>query len=47
MSWMDSLIPNDQQWKEFRGSLMTIKNVLSDKIEIGLYIIYYFCNLHI
>ncbi|XP_008217592.1 dynamin-like 120 kDa protein, mitochondrial isoform X1 [Nasonia vitripennis] len=34
MSWMNGLIPNDQQWKDFRGSLMTIKDTLADKVEI-------------
>lgn len=31
-------MPTDDQWTGFRGSLMTFKNTLADKIEIGLLI---------
>ncbi|XP_015586682.1 dynamin-like 120 kDa protein, mitochondrial isoform X2 [Cephus cinctus] len=34
MSWLDELIPNEQQWQDFRGAMMTFKNTLSNKIEI-------------
>ncbi|KAK0176797.1 hypothetical protein PV328_000902 [Microctonus aethiopoides] len=34
LEWMDDLIPTSQQWQTFRGSLIEIKNTLSDKVEI-------------
>ncbi|KAJ8668085.1 hypothetical protein QAD02_009748 [Eretmocerus hayati] len=34
MTWIEELIPKDQQWKELRSSLMTIKNAVADKLEI-------------
>ncbi|XP_034942377.1 dynamin-like 120 kDa protein, mitochondrial isoform X2 [Chelonus insularis] len=34
MEWVNNLIPTDQQWQQFRGSLMSIGNAISDKVEI-------------
>lgn len=30
-------MPSEKQWQDFRESLMTIKNNVGDKIEIGKY----------
>ncbi|KAK2585398.1 hypothetical protein KPH14_010072 [Odynerus spinipes] len=34
MTWVDNLIPTEQQWQKFRGSLIDVKNTIADKIEI-------------
>ncbi|XP_015108732.1 dynamin-like 120 kDa protein, mitochondrial isoform X2 [Diachasma alloeum] len=34
LEWMDNVMPTEQQWQNFRGSLIDIKNTLADKIEI-------------
>ncbi|XP_058808186.1 dynamin-like 120 kDa protein, mitochondrial isoform X2 [Phymastichus coffea] len=34
LSWIDKLMPTDDQWRDFRGALMTMKTTLADKIEI-------------
>lgn len=47
MKWIQNLIPNENQWQSFRESLMTLKNNVNDKIEIGKhdkYIIIYICE---
>ena len=35
MSWLDDLLPNEKEWQNFRGTLMSVKNNLADKIELG------------
>lgn len=35
MTWVDSLLPSEQQWQNFRGSLITMKDNISEKVEIG------------
>lgn len=34
LSWIDNFIPTEQQWQKFRGSLLEVKTILADKIEI-------------
>ncbi|XP_011259398.1 dynamin-like 120 kDa protein, mitochondrial isoform X2 [Camponotus floridanus] len=34
VKWIQNLIPNENQWQNFRESLMTLKNNVNDKIEI-------------
>ncbi|XP_011307605.1 dynamin-like 120 kDa protein, mitochondrial isoform X1 [Fopius arisanus] len=34
LEWMDNVMPTDQQWQDFRGSLMNLKSTIGDKIEI-------------
>lgn len=34
MSWLDDVFPNEQKWKDIRESLMTVKNIFPDNIEI-------------
>ncbi|XP_023245178.1 dynamin-like 120 kDa protein, mitochondrial isoform X2 [Copidosoma floridanum] len=34
VSWINNLLPNDQQWRDLRASLLDIKNTVSDKIEL-------------
>ncbi|XP_046420696.1 dynamin-like GTPase OPA1, mitochondrial isoform X1 [Neodiprion pinetum] len=34
MTWVDSLMPTEQQWQDFRGSLLTMKDNISEKVEI-------------
>ncbi|KAF7404019.1 hypothetical protein HZH68_006813 [Vespula germanica] len=34
MTWIDTLIPTEQQWQKFRGSLLDVKTKLANKIEI-------------
>lgn len=35
MEWIQNLMPNEKQWQNFRESLMTVKNSVGDKVEIG------------
>lgn len=35
LGWLQKLLPNEEQWQDFRGSLITAKNTVADKIEIG------------
>lgn len=37
MSWLDNVFPNEQKWKDIRESLMMVKNIFPDNIEIGKY----------
>lgn len=40
-------MPNEKQWQDFRESLMTVKNSVGDKIEIGKHdkcVIIYICE---
>ncbi|XP_076245617.1 opa1 mitochondrial dynamin like GTPase isoform X2 [Calliopsis andreniformis] len=34
MKWLDDLLPNTEEWQNFRGMLMSVKNNMADKIEI-------------
>ncbi|XP_053977451.1 dynamin-like 120 kDa protein, mitochondrial [Hylaeus volcanicus] len=34
MSWLDDILPNENEWQNFRGTLMTVKNTIADKIEL-------------
>lgn len=34
VDWITNLIPTDQQWQKFRGSLLDVKNTIANKIEI-------------
>ncbi|XP_076220838.1 opa1 mitochondrial dynamin like GTPase isoform X2 [Nomia melanderi] len=34
ISWLNDLIPDSNEWQEFRGTLMSVKNTVADKIEI-------------
>lgn len=47
MKWVQNLMPNEKQWQDFRESLMTIKNNVGDKVEIGKHnncVIIYICE---
>lgn len=37
MSWLNDVFPNEEKWKDLRESVMTVKNIFTDKIEIGKY----------
>ncbi|XP_076652517.1 opa1 mitochondrial dynamin like GTPase isoform X2 [Halictus rubicundus] len=34
MSWLDDLLPDSKEWQNFRGTLMTVKDTIAEKIEI-------------
>ncbi|XP_035722763.1 dynamin-like 120 kDa protein, mitochondrial isoform X2 [Vespa mandarinia] len=34
MTWIDTLIPTEQQWQKLRGSLLDVKTKLTNKIDI-------------
>ncbi|XP_011633959.1 dynamin-like 120 kDa protein, mitochondrial isoform X6 [Pogonomyrmex barbatus] len=34
MKWIETLMPNEKQWQDFRESLLTLKTNVADKIEI-------------
>ncbi|XP_008557012.1 dynamin-like 120 kDa protein, mitochondrial isoform X1 [Microplitis demolitor] len=34
VEWIENILPNDQQWQQFRESLIDIKNTVSDSIEL-------------
>ncbi|XP_050492847.1 dynamin-like 120 kDa protein, mitochondrial isoform X7 [Bombus huntii] len=34
MSWLNDVFPNEEKWKDLRESVMTVKNIFTDKIEI-------------
>ncbi|CAK9818538.1 Dynamin-like 120 kDa protein, mitochondrial [Anthophora plagiata] len=34
MSWLNNIFPNDEKWDNIRESLMSVKEVLSDKMEL-------------
>ncbi|KAH0944504.1 hypothetical protein HN011_001053 [Eciton burchellii] len=38
LEWIQNLIPSEQQWQDFRKSLMSIKNNVGNKIEIDPHI---------
>lgn len=35
LGWLQNLMPNEKRWQDFRESLMTIKDNMADKIEVG------------
>lgn len=35
LGWLENLMPTEEQWRDFRGSLIAVKNTVADKIEIG------------
>ncbi|XP_025073551.1 dynamin-like 120 kDa protein, mitochondrial isoform X8 [Pogonomyrmex barbatus] len=37
MKWIETLMPNEKQWQDFRESLLTLKTNVADKIEIGAF----------
>lgn len=37
MSWLNDVFPNEEKWKDLRESVTTVKNIFTDKIEIGKY----------
>ncbi|XP_076298769.1 dynamin-like GTPase OPA1, mitochondrial isoform X4 [Lasioglossum baleicum] len=34
MSWMDDLLPDTKEWQNFRGTLITVKDTIAEKIDI-------------
>lgn len=49
LGWLENLMPTEEHWQDFRKSLMTVKNTVADKIEIGehnKYIVTYICEKH-
>lgn len=38
MSWLNDYFPKENVWQDFRQTLMTITNNMSDQIQIGKYL---------
>ncbi|XP_011138217.1 dynamin-like 120 kDa protein, mitochondrial isoform X2 [Harpegnathos saltator] len=34
LGWLENMMPTEQQWQDFRGSLLMVKNTVANKIEI-------------
>lgn len=37
MSWLDNIFPNEEKWENIRASVMSIKDNLAGKMELGEY----------
>ena len=35
LKWLDDVMPDNEKWHEWRGSIINLKNNMKDNIEIG------------
>lgn len=46
LKWLDEVLPDNEKWQQFRGSLIQLKDSVAESIEIGTKI-YFFINIYI
>lgn len=49
MKWLDDVMPDNERWQQWRGSLMQLRDNVKDNIEIGVFevFLYYYCDYKI
>lgn len=35
MQWLDDIMPDNEKWQQWRGSLISFKDQIKDSIEVG------------